>query len=63
MSQSESEQETHILHRFTDLLRDDIEDEELKEISDSLGQKYKNCIKKWNDIFVTAKSMQTSERK
>ena len=46
ISQSESEQETHILHRFTDLLRDDIEDEELKEISDSLGQKNKNCIKK-----------------
>lgn len=48
MSRSEDEQERHILHKFTDLMKDDFNDEELLMISDSLGQRWRSCIRKHN---------------
>lgn len=57
MSRDEEEQERHILHRFNDLLKDDFDDEELLLISDSLGQKWKSCIRKHN-IFDKAYNLE-----
>ncbi len=50
MNQDVNEQDRHMRYKYSDLYRDDVDDEELKDISDILGRKYNSCYRR-KDLF------------